>query len=571
MNEENEKTIEGFPLPEQAKTKDEDKKIRSNKEKRRETRKMKKEEAKRKKEESKFKKTKFRKDRKKQPRSLTEKFVYMVFFVMIAILAMMAISLICINCNQTGTSETSETAEISGTSGTEGTLLSAGVAIIGVAIAVWAGLNIIQVLEKDKFELLGKEVASYRDERKRLNRTMFFENLAAEKNELNKYIYKELVHSIDTDKDEIPAEFYFELNAIETMFQLVYKEQMLPKRRLLAPYYDDAILKCMEQEKQAKMNLVNNKFVEQYLKIRICEFYFYKGYVDKEEAGNCFQNVINGFYEIFSELKEPKKMVEENIYIDGNSLLTVYMLNTIGEAYSKIIQSCGEKKMKVTEYVKMQGKKAEEYYEALILLIEKVQDKKMFREVYYRNYGVALERIDKYIYNNSNMFIHERKIQGLYQKAINIVMSGYDDVRRQTFEAWLSFYVKVMHKNCIRINLDGEKLKYNLKEDVERLIKYTEDSLFYAEIALRMYPMFPLFRRCYAFVQRDLAIWKIRSGKWEKAYGHIEELNKMVKEILVVESIRSEYEEESSFPDDYLKELIEDTNELQELIKRKNI
>lgn len=559
MNEENEKNVTEFSLPEQTKSKDGDKRIRGNKEKRRETRKMKKEEAKRKKEENRLKKTKFRKDKRKQPRSITEKFVYMVFFVMIVILAMMTISLICINCNQTGTA------------GTEGTLLSTGIAIIGVAIAVWAGLNIIQVLEKDKFELLGKEVANYRDERKILNRTMFFENLATEKNELNQYIYEKLIHSIDMENDVIPAEFYFELNAIETMFQLVYKEQMLPKRTLLAPYYDEAILKCMEQKKQAKINLVNNKFVEQYLKIRVCEFYFYKGYVDKEEAGNCFQNVINGFYEIFDELKEPKKMVEENAYINENSLLTVYMLNTIGEAYSKIIQSCGEKKMKVTEYVKMQGNKAEEYYEALILLIEKVQDKRMFREVYYRNYGVALERIDRYIYNNSSMFIHERKIQELYQKAINIVMSGYDDARRKTFEAWLSFYVKVMSKNCIRTILKGGELKYNLKEDIEKLIKYTDDSLFYAEIALRMFPMFPLFRRCYAFVQRDLAIWEIWNGKREKVHEYIEELNKMVKEILVVENIRSEYEEESSFPDDYLKELIEDANRLQELIKGKNI
>lgn len=46
----------------------------------------------------------------------------------------------------------------------ESTILASGIAIIGIAIAVWAGLNIIQVLEKGMVDELREKVKTFADE-----------------------------------------------------------------------------------------------------------------------------------------------------------------------------------------------------------------------------------------------------------------------------------------------------------------------------------------------------------------------------------------------------------------------
>ena len=46
----------------------------------------------------------------------------------------------------------------------ESTILASGIAIIGIAIAVWAGLNIIQVLEKGMFDDLQNKAKASVDE-----------------------------------------------------------------------------------------------------------------------------------------------------------------------------------------------------------------------------------------------------------------------------------------------------------------------------------------------------------------------------------------------------------------------
>jgi len=230
-----------------------------------------------------------------------------------------------------------EGASMSSSEKIESTLLSNGLTIIGFAISVWAGLNIVQLLEKGKLEALGNEVATYRRERCELNKRNFFNNLIALDDALNRHLYK-LFSEIEDESDNL-ATFYFECNKIELRFHNIYQKQKYIIRNLPIQYYEDTLndinrlLKQIENSDCTNMDL----FVK-YLKIRLAEVYFYLGYnVDADESIECFSTVIAYFCEMFEELNNPVLMMNNRKMLFGDVELTAYMFNTMGEAYSKII------------------------------------------------------------------------------------------------------------------------------------------------------------------------------------------------------------------------------------------
>lgn len=521
-----------------------------------------------------------KKKSKKKQRSLAEKFVYMVFMAIVFIIVLMMIFM--------GYIIYSSTLEDKGFA-LESAVLSSGMAIIGVAIAVWAGLNIMQVLEKDKFELFSKEVVNYRYERKMLNKTRFLENVASQKDELSRYLYDKLQASIDEENDEIPSEIYFDLDIIETMFHSAYREQLEIYRTIPLKYYDEAIDKCEEQIKQIHRILNTDDFIEQYLKICIIEFNFYKGYIaEAEESRKCFQNVIKGFYEIFKELKEPEKLIKEKRYIDQNFYFTIFLLNSVGESYSKIIHSFyGDNKNgdKMKEYMREQASKGKECYETLFLMIESAEKlpvdykRRILREVYYRNYGALLERISRIVENTiETQFNYNSKIHEMYQMAMDITMNEYtDNVTFKPFRRWLFFYKSVIEINNVKGLLEGNLLK---NDSVTDLKSYTNKAYYYVKIALRKFPIKILFMKFQIFIERDLTIWGIYDNNLDAAYLHAENLKLLIGEICIIEegaeilntianetsekNPKNDTEEELSY--DFLKEMIEDSNMLQKKI-----
>lgn len=238
-----------------------------------------------------------------------------------------------------------------------------------------------------------------------------------------------------------------------------------------------------------------------------------------------------------------------------------------------------QQRANVTEHIKSQANVMKQYYNALFKMIENTKDRRLIREVYYRNRGVALERVGNYIdKDESKTFKYRNEIYDSYQKALNIAMCAYEKryengrgVRQQAFQTWLSFYIKVMSEKNVSGLLKGEELKLDTDETRSTLEEYTDKALPYAEMAPKMFPTLPFFRRCYAFVQRDLAIWSICENRWDAARKHYEELDKTLKGIDVMEEIRSEYEDKESFPDEYLTTLNDNRNKLRKIIERQEM
>ncbi len=464
------------------------------------------------------------------------------------------------------------TKEINKTEIVESTLLASGLAIIGIAISIWAGLNIIQVLEKDKLLELEKQVTQYKHERYVTNKTLFLRSVKAEQNELNRYIYAKLSAYTDED-DEVTAEMYFELNQIEEMFQLAYKEQLLERRTLGNDYFNAAIEKCEKNKKYIKKRVRNAGVIIDYIEIRILEFNFYKGYtrqtkLDKEVI-SCYQTVIDGFSNMFPELKEPEKIIRERKFIDNNILLTVYMLNTMGEAYSKIIESYGAPNV-VKCCMRENAKMAIKYYEALVSLakdvdsVEKDERKRLVRETYYRNYGALLERISKNLDQNTKLtFIRNGQIQQLYQKAADIELCGKNEIPRyKAFYTLLSFYIKVIDNYNIKQLLEEKNSGQNY--DQKGMQEYSQEMLIYAEIAESRYPTMLYFVKCKAFIMRDLTIWEIKEGKMNVAKGYFEEFQQLVNKLNCLDKGQIEFGE--AYPDKMLKELREDVKEIGKYI-----
>ena len=457
----------------------------------------------------------------------------------------------------------------------ESTLLASGLAIIGIAISIWAGLNIIQVLEKDKLLELEKQVTQYKHERYVTNKTLFLRSVQFEPNELNRYIYAKLSAYADEDDDEVTPEMYFELNQIEEMFQLAYKEQLLFERKLGNDFYNREVKRCEKLKKIIKRKVHNEEVFVEYLDIRILELYFYKGYTkqskDDGEVEDCYKKVINGFQKIFPELKKTKDITKEENHLDDNIYLTVYMLNTLGEAHSRIIDSYEEHKI-VSAKMRKYAEQAKAYFETMDNLIKEVKSvpkddmHRIFRETYYRNYAKALERIGTKIeQKKENVYIKNGTVMKLLIRAADIEVCGISDIPRyKAFHTLLSFYNNVMKNYKIRSLLDEKTI--DLAIDKQELIEFSREMLFYAEEAERRYPTKIIFVKFKACIIHDLIILSVYSGEYKIANKYFTYLKKLIKDI---ENRQRGLAELGINDDDMMKMLNDDNAKMKQYIKVK--
>lgn len=458
----------------------------------------------------------------------------------------------------------------------ESTLLASGLAIIGIAISIWAGLNIIQVLEKDKLLELEKQVTQYKHERYVTNKTLFLRSVKAEQNELNRYIYAKLSAYADEDDDEVTPEMYFELNQIEEMFQLAYKEQLLFERKLGNDFYNREIKRCEKLKKIIRRNVRDKKLFVEYLDIRILEFYFYKGYTkqtkEDRDVEACYKKVINGFQKIFPKLKKPKDITKEENHLDDNIYLTVYMLNTLGEAHSRIIDSYEGQKIVSAKMVKC-AEQAKAYFETMDNLIKEVKSvpkddmHRIFRETYYRNYAKALERIGTKIEEDQKwVFDKNGYVVQLYMRAADIEVCGISDTPRyKAFHTFFDFYNNVMKNYEIRELLNNRNFKLNL--DRRGILNFSKEMLYYAEEAERRYPTKIIFLKYKACIIHDLVILSVYSGEYKMANKYYAYLKKLIKDIENREGVMAEFGIEKD--DDIMKMLRTDNDKIEEYIKGK--
>ena len=291
---------------------------------------------------------------------------------------------------------------------TGSTFVSTGIEIISIALAVWVGLNIVNAIEKKEFDTLNKNISDLTKEEVSLSlynrdKEQFCQELLKSKEDpLTEHLYMSFSKNLSV---KYPFDIFFEIEQLFSQVYILHRSENMIDNELI-----NKANKGIQLINSLDSNIYEDKLASAFLKYRILEFNFYKGYCEKEVESrfNCFKSAALGYYDIAPEFDSslPKFSSEnyldipENMSSGNNKLLTIYMANSIGESYSKILQLKNNliksNEINITEdEIILYGKMALFYCGCAV---KWNGEKKLIseREVYYRNYAVALENYEKY-------------------------------------------------------------------------------------------------------------------------------------------------------------------------------
>lgn len=400
---------------------------------------------------------------------------------------------------------------------------STGINIVSLAISVWIGLHVIQVLENSKLEEarmmlidLQKEVEQSSTERWQMSLKDLCKQLNNLNDEINRYLAE---HISQIDGSLLPADFIFEMAQIEAQFQRFYVAHRNGKSVSSADY--NIFDRISRIESRLDEIEITDKYTHQtvydYLRLRLAETNYYFGYSQRGySAVNAFQKAYSIYIEVF-----PAYAKAENIKLrnesatetnPGNIIFDCYMLNTIGDSCSKILENAPknlskEKQKEIQEY----SDHASDIFTTLKEIMEAHTDIKVIqREVYYRNYGCYIERKKGFNGQGKKPCITEfEEIEKIYQKAITICLSN--EFKDKAFYSYLSLHHKLFDglwgidtiaskKNICSFSKDPCA---NTIADCDKLLKQIARSEQYMKLAIAKCKQTDVFMKHKAFLFRD--------------------------------------------------------------------
>ena len=474
-------------------------------------------------------------------------------------------------------------------------LLASGLAIIGIAISVWAGLNIANAIEKkevedikssvkginEQFEKkkediekakkdveeITQNVVTMRNERRDVNwNTFLLELLETSQDTVSRYFYEQF--------SETPIEWenLIEMVLLEQDFSQIYNNygETSKVKKVLLDKAETGINRASGLLKT--LSSIDNPTLERliriYLHYRITEFHFMNGYmVDKEKSYDEFKLAAKGFKESQKLLKIdlPGKKDKLDVYVQRDNLeLAIYFANSIGEACSKVTHRDDiPKRNAPKEEIKRFRDEVNPYSEEAIFYLNiavKLNEKLPQREVYFRNLGCAYERKDR---NNDAFGENAENIISNYRKALKAVISYEENkVRVENIYKTLLAYYHVWLNNSFKFEdkefkvfsdlksfesfMDNLKNKTLEKHTIEYLYNFNHIS----ELSVLDNPRFSLNRSMYGFsLSWIIALLLIHNKEIESKFGtNIEEyLKEIHKCVLTLELMQ--------MSDDYYKDL----------------
>ena len=451
----------------------------------------------------------------------------------------------------------------------ESSLLSSGLSIIGIAISVWAALNIINALDKKDFEALKEKYELLHNEQEKRRQELEEEN-ERQKNqqqENNKNLFiGELIKNIADYSTELLVEKmgiitatsnipFVEMIRVEQLFSNVYQ---LHERKKNDKNLEKTASEGMRCAKELLSKLEKKADIPReillYLSYRIGEFCFYKAYcknVVATEVKTLFEKAINQYensmdlFNIripnFDADKEYPDIVSEES--PENRKISYYMCNTIGEAYSKIIErSDSLRKAGVPEdLLALYGKKAVFYCTYAVVW----SDYKI--EKYLRNLGCALERVygeQKCTGKNAV------RISDIYQKAMNASVAQAK-IPEKVFYTWLSFNRKYSNYIIGQIRTRKGDQWLNTKDELvdEALIQKNSCAISYAKLAMETYRDNLVYQKFYAFTLRDACLWHILNEKTKEACDFFAMFAEVAEKLMV-------FYPQETLKDDFVREII---------------
>ena len=365
----------------------------------------------------------------------------------------------------------------------ESSLSTIGLEVIGLAITVWTGLNIINAVSRQEVNKLKEELNNIINRMEDKNKNEFLlELLKTDTDEMSRYYYRKF-------KEESIA--FSEIIIVEQMFNKVYEMHSTGSMD------NEIIINEVEEiEKIIKEKLENintrykKRLVKNYLEFRKAEILFYKGYAlsDEEEIEKAYESYDKAtkiYFKLISDLdiKFPKyKSVDKlntkkiNKYYNNYELFA-YFANTIGEAYGNMVLNCPESEK---DNIKDVAEKAVFYSK---LAVECAKEYEINKEVYYKNLGCNYERKERI---NPNYCCNSKEALENYKRAFDLTINQSQLSKKQMWKVYYTYltYSNKYIKNKLQLNYSNIATISDEEDIDDEIIEKIDDMNKIALIAI---------------------------------------------------------------------------------------
>ena len=484
-----------------------------------------------------------KKQKTRYQKAITAIIVAVVIIVLLDVLCIVAI--VCIDLVNISyrTNNTLDVAQ-------ERTLLSTGLSIIGIAISVWATLNVLNALDKKDVEELNIQVRQLENDYQQLssNKENYETEIAKIKvQSKNTFLYHIEQNACDYSMSYIAKKFVDMEDAPYSQLSIV----MLYHSRVYQLYSQQADNKDIsgianEGIKYTKKLLESNRDfstdVKKFLCFCLAELHFYLAYCYRGEERYTHSMQAITEYDKAKDLfgvslpeYNPKAVYTDPLDIGAlpnchNRPLLAYWCNTYGECYSKAVQgynycsSIDEEESKIDTI----RKKAVFFCAYAVRLTDNKN------QIYLRNLGCAIEAAFGYTAFEGKI---AENIAMAYQDAMDVCIKD-NHIPNKVFYTWLSFYHKCIDHRIKKLRNDQTESNWLTHIETlpdNELPEYFKNALAYSELAYKTYPDNIVFLKFHAFVLRDLCIWEIKcSGKTELAYEYYTKFTKVMRTLQVL-------------------------------------
>ena len=413
--------------------------------------------------------------------------------------------------------------------GIESTLLATGLAIIGIAIAVWAGLNIINAVTKDdlyetkqKLEEMKEKYKNIYEETQRTTiahyKALFLQELfKTEKDVCSRYFYSSFSSPLQLKEQDIANDLglWSLLYQIEQKFVEVYNLHQ-------SIYAEDSVLvkkantglSLIEELKHKKSIDTNDLFTEvvgdfasenpdniikQFLHFRKAEFNFYKGYVKTnniETAENFLSSAKTYFsfakiFGCFINLNDIEDISEDiPVYKGEQPEIAAYLANSIGESYSKMLHLLPKTfDTFKTSHGNIEQSFLEGYAKQAIFYCEcAVKWAPKARETYNRNLGCAYERAERL---KNKVGLKKKEILSNYKTSLSLMIKEKTSsiiTQNNVYHVVLSYYERIIRESFKQhseniFDFELEKVVEIVKKSTDDKSELVKDLLDYVAIA----------------------------------------------------------------------------------------
>ncbi len=375
----------------------------------------------------------------------------------------------------------------------EAALLSNGMAIIGLAIAVWTGMNISNAIQRKEVDELQAAMNKMQDQSKEIYKSMAHlepsasflqEVLKTEADYSSEFFYCEFKKRPGIDAD------WGKLLQIERLFSLVLKKERESAKS------DITLEKAAKQavELIESMDISTRDIVHKYLVLRKGEFYFYwaRNIADLDTRCRYFKQAQQSYFDFLKIMGASSEVYCNRMpyALEGYPNLAVYIANTLCALYVEVMQKYGTlKEMYKSDpillpFVEDSIRKSTEYGKYAIAWAKGGAFEG--NEIIYRNLGCAYEWEDRLA---ANLFTNHNEVFANYKKAF-ACMAQANDIsefrRRKVYYVLLSYYKKYIEKALgieyekdytVNVNKGLSLQNFEIDELLSQFIQYSDYAL----------------------------------------------------------------------------------------------